>query len=128
MSACFFLLGLLLLRLNLKSWCYLKYQSGFTFVLTLCIYIFSFFFPLWLHNLLDLSSPTRDLIWVTGFSGSSVGKESFCNAGDQVHSLGQEDPLKKEIATHSSILAWRIPSLEEPCRLQSMGSQELDMT
>ena len=39
----------------------------------------------------------------------------------QVLSLGQEDPLKKEIATHSSILAWRIPWTEEPDRLQSMG-------
>ena len=42
--------------------------------------------------------------------------------------LGQEDPLEKEMATHSSILAWRIPWIEEPARLQSMGSQELDTT
>ena len=41
----------------------------------------------------------------------------------QVHSLGQEDPLEKEIATHSSILAWKIPQLENPGRLQSMGLQ-----
>ena len=41
----------------------------------------------------------------------------------QVQSLGQEDPLKKEMATQSSILAWRIPWIEEPGRLQSMGSQ-----
>ena len=41
----------------------------------------------------------------------------------QVQSLGQEDPLEKEMATHSSILAWRIPSSEEPGGLQSMGSQ-----
>ena len=40
-----------------------------------------------------------------------------------VQSLGQEDPLKKETATHSSILAWRIPCTEEPGRLQSMESQ-----
>ena len=46
----------------------------------------------------------------------------------QVKSLGQEDPLEKGMATHSSILAWRIPSTEEPGRLQFMGSQELDMT
>ena len=37
-------------------------------------------------------------------------------------SLGLEDPLEKEMATHSSILAWRIPLIEEPGRLQSMGS------
>ena len=43
----------------------------------------------------------------------------------QVRSLGQEDPLKKEIATHSSILAWEIPRTEEPGELQSMGSQRV---
>ena len=41
----------------------------------------------------------------------------------QVRSLGQEDPLEKEMATHSSILAWRIPWTEKPGGLQSMGSQ-----
>ena len=40
-----------------------------------------------------------------------------------VQSLGQEDPLEKGVAPHSSILAWRIPWTEEPGRLQSMGSQ-----
>ena len=39
----------------------------------------------------------------------------------QVRSLSQEDPLEKEMATHSSILAWKIPWTEEPGRLQSMG-------
>ena len=43
----------------------------------------------------------------------------------QVRSLGQEDPLEKGMATHSSILAWRIPWTEEPARLQSMGSQRV---
>ena len=41
----------------------------------------------------------------------------------QVRSLDQEDPLEKEIATHSSTLAWKIPWTEEPGRLQSMGLQ-----
>ena len=41
----------------------------------------------------------------------------------QVQSLGQEDPLEKEMEIHSSILAWEIPWMEEPGRLQSMGSQ-----
>ena len=41
----------------------------------------------------------------------------------RVQSLGREDPLEKEMATHSSILAWRIPWTEEPGGLQSMGSQ-----
>ena len=45
-----------------------------------------------------------------------------------VQSLGWEDPLEKEMATHSSILAWRIPWTEEPAGLQSMDRKELDMT
>ena len=56
---------------------------------------------------------------------NSVGKESAYNAGD----LGSiQDPLEKEMATHSSILAWRIPWTMEPGRLQSMESQESEMT
>ena len=46
----------------------------------------------------------------------------------QVQSLGREDPLEKEMATHSSILAWRIPWTEESGGLQSKGSQESDTT
>ena len=42
-----------------------------------------------------------------------------------VQSLGQEDPMEEDMATHSSILAWRIPWAEEPGRLQSMGSQRV---
>ena len=42
-----------------------------------------------------------------------------------VQSLGQEDVLEKEMATHSSTLAWKIPWTEEPRRLQSMGSQRV---
>ena len=42
-----------------------------------------------------------------------------------IQSLGQEDLLEKEMATHSSILAWKIPRMEEPGRLQSMGSQRV---
>ena len=47
------------------------------------------------------------------FLGSG-DKESASNARDQVRSLGQEDPLEKEMATHSSVLAWRIPWTKEP--------------
>ena len=56
-----------------------------------------------------------------------MGKESSCNAGDQGQFLGGEDPLEKEMATHSSILAWRIPWTKEPGGLQSVGLQESDM-
>ena len=49
-------------------------------------------------------------------------KAAAYNVGDQVQSLGWEDLLEKEMATHSSILAWKILWAEEPGRLQSMGS------
>ena len=44
----------------------------------------------------------------------------------QVQSLGWEDPLEEETATHSSLLAWRIPQTEEPDRLQSVGLQRVE--
>ena len=43
----------------------------------------------------------------------------------QVQSLGREDPMEKEMATHSSTLAWKIPRAEKPGKLQSMGSQRV---
>ena len=54
---------------------------------------------------------------------SSDGKESACNVEDPIRSLGQEDPVEKRMATHSSILAWRIPWTEEPGGPQSTGLQ-----
>ena len=50
-------------------------------------------------------------------------KNAPANAGEKVQPLGHEDPLDKEMATHSSILAWEIPWTEEPGRLQSVGLQ-----
>ena len=60
------------------------------------------------------------------FPGGSDSKESACNVGDlgSVPGLGRP-PLEKKMATHSSILAWRIPWTEEPGRLQSMGLQRV---
>ena len=58
-------------------------------------------------------------------------KKVSCKPGPEVKDLSRpswEDALEKEMATHSSILAWRVPWTEEPDRLQSMGSQESDMT
>ena len=52
-------------------------------------------------------------------------KASAYNAGDPGSILGWEDPLEKEMATHSSILAWKISWTEEPGGLQSMGSQRV---
>ena len=70
----------------------------------------------------------RDLSFLLGFPGGSDGKASVCNLGDPGSIPGWEDPLEKKMATHSSILAWRIPWTEEPGRLQSIGLQELDKT
>ena len=52
-------------------------------------------------------------------------KNMPANAEGAVQSLGEEDPLEEEMATHSSILAWRIPWTEETGGLQSMGSQRV---
>ena len=57
------------------------------------------------------------------FPGGSDGKAY--NAETQVLSLGRKDPLEKEMATHSSTLAWKIPWMEERDRIQSMGLQRV---
>ena len=59
-----------------------------------------------------------------GFPNGLDGKESSCNAETQVL-MGQGDPLEKGMSTHSSILAWRIPGMEELGGLQSMGLQRV---
>ena len=66
-----------------------------------------------------------------GFSDGSAGKEYTCNAGDTGNASSIPGPGRSpggEKATHSSSLAWKIPWIEEPGVLQSMRSQELDMT
>ena len=60
-----------------------------------------------------------------GFPGGSLAKNLPLSAGDEGSIPGLEDPLKEEMATHSSILAWRIPGTGEPGVLQSMGSQRV---
>ena len=63
---------------------------------------------------------------LTGIPSGSDGKESACNVEDtRVQSLGLEDPLEKGMATHSNILAWRVPRTEEPGRLQFIGLQRV---
>ena len=59
-----------------------------------------------------------------GFLGGSVVKNMPANEEDMVWSLGQENPLEKEMATHSSIFAWEIPWTEKLDGLQSMGLQK----
>ena len=63
-----------------------------------------------------------------GFPGGSVVKNLPAMQETQVQSLGQKDPLEKEIATHTSIFAWEIPSTKEPNGLQSRELQESDIT
>ena len=63
-------------------------------------------------------------LYLKGFLGGSAVKNPAMHEM-WVQSLGREDPLEKEMATHSSILAWEIPWTEEPGGLQSMGLQNL---
>ena len=63
-----------------------------------------------------------------GFPGGSVVENLPANSGDigdVVLSLDKDDPLEEEMTTHSNILAWRIPWIEEPGRTQSVGSQRI---
>ena len=71
----------------------------------------------------DRNSNSLNLKEKVGFPGSTVVKNLPANAGDAGSISGWEDPLKKEMTTRSSILAWRISWTEEPGRLQSMGSE-----
>ena len=60
-----------------------------------------------------------------GFPTGSDGKDSACSVGDLGSISGQEDTMEEKMATHSSILAWRIPWIEEAGGLQSMGLQRV---
>ena len=67
----------------------------------------------------------KDKLRFRGFTGGLMIKDLPANAGGVGSILGQDDPLEEEMATHSSILAWRIPWAGEPGSLQSMGSQRI---
>ena len=82
--------------------------------------------PTEVHDRFRKGRGTRDQI--TNILGSLVAqtvKRLPVLRETQVQSLVREDPLEKEMATHSSILAWRIPWIEEPGRLQSTGLQRV---
>ena len=68
------------------------------------------------------------IIGLQDFPSCSVVKNPPAMQETQVRFLGQEDPMEEDMATHSSILAWRIPWTEEPGRLQSMGLQRVRTT
>jgi len=76
--------------------------------------------------LVTIKSSSAPVLW---FPCWLSGKESICNAGDlqetRVQSLGWEDALEEEMATHSYILAWRLPRTKEPGRLRSLWSQRV---
>ena len=84
----------------------------------------------WGHKELDTAELLNSKIYINacvcvcvcvciGLPDISDGKESACSVGEQgsIQFLGWEDPLKKRMTTHSSILTWRIPETEEPDRL-----------
>ena len=82
-------------------------------------------------NLPLISTTSIALTLYLSFPGGSGSKECACIAGDMAWSVDQEDPLEKEIGTHSSILAWRIPGTEEPGGQRSptpWGRKESDTT
>ena len=97
--------------LLLKSYFVLLFKALWVLVSSIC---------LGLHQSMSAPSPLcrASLFYLpmafTGLPGGWDGKESVCNAGDLGSIPGSEDPLEKGMATHSNILAWRIPRTEEP--------------
>ena len=96
---------------------------------------FHFLKVIWIRSILWVLNPEmsgscvyRVHYIVHCFPCGSDGKAAACNEGDQVRSLGWEDPLEKEMATHSSTLAWKTSWMEKPGKLQSRDGKELDMT
>ena len=71
------------------------------------------------------NSVRKSLLGIPFAPGVAVVKNPPAKQEMRFQSLGREDPLEKEMATHSSILAWRISWTEEPGGLQSMGSQRV---
>ena len=103
------------------------------FVHPSCFKILLFVIVHYIHNSWPEDVPTmtglhKDYMLHLSFPGNSVVKNLPIMKETQVQSLGREDPLEKEMATHSSILAWKIPWTEEPGGLQPMGYKESDMT
>ena len=82
----------------------------------LCGHVFSILWNIFLGT---------ELLGLMGFPGSSDGKESACIVGDPGLIPGSGRSLEKELATHSSILVWKIPRTEEPGEVQSMELQRV---
>ena len=80
------------------------------------------------HGITKSRTRLSDFTAYLDFPGGSDGKASVWNVGDLGLSPGLEDPLEKEMASHSSTRAWKFPWTEGPGRLQSMGSQRVVTT
>ena len=87
----------------------------------------------WVKNSLAMQDTQEMWVWSLGWAennmkgvpGGSAVKSLSAKQKTQIRSLGWEDPLEEEMATHSSILAWKIPPTEEPGGLRSKGSQRV---
>ena len=79
---------------------------------------------LWLYLPIEIVGDFFCTYVLMGFPGGSVVKNPSAMQEIWIWSLGGEDPLGKEMATHSHVLAWRVPRTEEPGGLQSTGSQK----
>ena len=77
-----------------------------------------------LQDLLELT-PQKDVLFIMTSLVAQTVKHLLTMQETRVQSLGQEDALEKEMTTHSRTLAWKIPWMEEPGRLQSTGSQRV---
>ena len=96
----------------------------------MCIYMYMVVFfmeKILLHHYILTKLENREVIFVTKTSLVAQTVKRLPKTQEiQVQSLGQKDPLEKEMATHSSILAWKIPWTEEPGGPQTMGHKESD--
>ena len=95
------------------------------FYLSACGFKTCFRFPICLSLDSHLCPSLLSLWRYPGFPGGPAGEESACNAGDSGSTPGREYPLEEGMATHASILAWRIPWTEDPGGLQSMVPQRI---
>ena len=86
---------------------------------------------MWLSSLVKMATTKQSYLDLVSDVGTSLVAQTVKHLPTMwktgVQSLGQEDLLEKEMETHSSILAWKIPWMEEPGRLQSMGSQRVGL-
>ena len=103
-----------------------KVWVNLTHIVLFLTYLNMYWFLMWIWktNIMDYVK-YLEVEYIKGLHYNSNGKESPAMRETKVQSLGQEDPLEKGMAIHSSILAWRTPWTEKPGKLQFMGSQRV---